>query len=202
MKLLNLACNGCRLPEPFINIDILRTQLKLGTPERTNLDAELNYVEADLLKGIPFPDNSCDGILISHFIEHLDIKESVELLKDAYRVLVPNGYIFVSVPDTSYFRKVYNDDNKENAISLFGETINHWDVDGKIVGPFEKFFDYALFHHEHKQVLTEDSLWALMVKSGFDPQVVNDETEGDCYNLLKSGLNRHKFSLILWAVKK
>ena len=202
MKILNLACNGCRLPEPFINIDILRTQLKLGTPERTNLDAESNYVEADLLKGIPFPDNSCDGILISHFIEHLDIHESVELLKEAYRVLSPSGYIIVSVPDTSYFRKVYNDDNKENAISLFGEPINNWDIDGRTGGPFHKFFDFALFHHEHKQILTTDSLWALMVKSGFDPQVISNGIEADSYKLLKSALNRHKFSLILWAIKK
>lgn len=202
MKLLNLACNGCRLPEPFINIDILRTQLKLGTPERTNLDAESNYVEADLLKGIPFLDNSCDGILISHFIEHLDIHESVELLKDAYRVLIPNGYIIVSVPDTSYFRKVYNEDNKENAVSLFGEPINHWDIDGQIVGPFNKFFDFALFHYEHKQILTTDSLWALMVKSGFNPQSINNEIDAIPYNLLKSALNRPKFSLILFAVKK
>lgn len=201
MKLLNLACNGCRLPEPFINIDILRTQLKLGTPERTNLDAESNYAEADLLNGIPFPDNSCDGILISHFIEHLDAKESVELLKEAYRVLTLGGYIIVSVPDTSYFRKVYNDDNKENAISLFGEPIHHWDIDGKIV-TFNKFFDFALFHHEHKQLLTTDSLWALMVKSGFDPHGINDEIDADSYNLLKGALNRHKFSLTLWAIKK
>lgn len=201
MKLLNLACNGHRPPEPFINIDILRTQLHLGTPERHNLDQETNYIEHNLVNGIPFEDNSCDGIFASHFIEHLDAQESVSLFRECYRVLVPGGILVVSVPDATYFRSVYDKDNVENSIDLFGEPIHCWNVNGEIVGPFNKFFDYALFHHEHKQILTEDGLWALMVKGGFANASTSFDSERAEFPILKDALNRSKFSLVMWGTK-
>lgn len=209
MQILNLACNGHRPPPPFINVDVLRSQLKPGTPERRNLDAELNYLDHDLRRGVPFAADTIDGILCSHFIEHLDAIESVAFLQECRRVLRPGHPILVSVPDASYFREVHARDTPENALALFGEGIYDWEVAGKRVGPFHSFFDYALFHHEHKQVLTADSLWCLLVKAGFPPADVSMPPAGgrlsadaECvFNLMAGELNRPKFSLVLWAKK-
>ena len=107
MRILNLACSAYRPPEPFINIDILKSIFPESTKEREQIDAEQNYVEHDLTKGIPFEDNSCDGIFLSHFVEHLDAQQAVSLIKECKRVLMPGGVMVVSVPDATYFKNVY-----------------------------------------------------------------------------------------------
>ena len=89
MIILNLACSAYRPPEPFINIDVLKSIFPESTKEREQIDAEQNYVEHDLTKGIPFEDNSCDGIFLSHFVEHLDAQQAVSLIKECKRVLMP-----------------------------------------------------------------------------------------------------------------
>src|SRR5687767_9443839 len=137
MILVNLGCGGARYPEPWINVDTLRDQLKPGTPERTNLDAEPNYIEADLRNPLPFADNSVDGILLQHVIEHFACHDAVKLLAECRRVLVVGGIVVVSVPDAEYFLRVLGDDTRENAVELFGEPISE--------PQYERFFDYALF---------------------------------------------------------
>jgi predicted SAM-dependent methyltransferase len=203
MKILNLGCNGHRPKEPFINVDILRTQFVVGSQELTTLNSESNYIECDLVKNLPLPfsDSSCDGVFISHFIEHLDVPESVNLIKDSLRVLIPNGLLVISVPNTSYFRKVYDRDCKENDMELFGETLNVWNMSNGDIVKFDKFFDYALFYFEHKQILTEDSLWALMTKAGCKNICSNPHLDSDIFRSMDKELNRRNFSSILWAVK-
>jgi len=41
----------------------------------------------DVRKGLPFPDNSVDEVISSHFIEHLDEDEAQALFQEIYRVL-------------------------------------------------------------------------------------------------------------------
>lgn len=194
MKILNLACSSHRPPPPFINVDILRNFLNIGSSERTTIDNERNYVDANLLNDLPFEDDSCEGVMILHFIEHLNVHLSLKLLKEALRVLVKDGILLVSVPDASYFRKVYDKDTPENILDLFGESGCYG---------YEKFFDLALFFHEHHQVLTEDSLWCLMKKSGCKNIYTNSEfaTDNEASVLMKKEINRPKFSTVLWAVK-
>lgn len=229
MKILNLGCGGNFLPPPFVNIDSLfelfaaeteRRRLFLNyslahepiddetrgnySRELDQLDVELDkrkqrtvenveYIEADLRKGIPLPDNCCDGILASHLIEHLDVHESIKLISECHRVLVQEGLLVISVPNTSYFRKVHHMDTKENSGELFGEQMDEGN-------PNKSFFDCALFFNEHKQMLTEDALWCLMVKGGFG-QVTFNSIDSVVGTLLKKELNRLKFSLVMWGVK-
>lgn len=193
MRILNLACSAYRPPEPFINIDILKSQFPETTTERKQIDAEQNYIEADLTKGIPFEDNSCDGIFLSHFVEHLDAQQAVALIKECKRVLITGGVMVVSVPDATYFKNVYPRDKNENWPELFEVT--------DINNPIPTFMEAALFFEEHKQVLTEDSLWCILTMGGFDDtEIPNSEVK----QILKNSIsdNRNKFSLIKWVVKK
>lgn len=193
MKILNLACSAYRPPEPFINIDILKSIFSETTIERAKIDAEPNYIEHDLTKGIPFEDNSCDGIFLSHFVEHLDVQEAVRLIKECKRVLITGGVMVVSVPNASYFREVYPRDKNENWPELFEVT----DVNN----PIPTFMEAALFFEEHKQVLTEDSLWCILTMGGFDETEIPDSK---VKKILHDSIsdNRNKFSLIKWVVKK
>lgn len=193
MQILNVGCGGNRLPDPFINIDSLKSQFKEGSHELQQLSLEENYIDHDLTTGIPFSDGSVDGVLASHFLEHLDLQEAWKFVAECYRVLKPGGVMVASVPNTSYFREVNHLDTKAMSGKLFGEQMDAGN-------PHTSFFDCALFFHEHKQALTEDSLWAILKKGGFTD--ITKSYNGNISDVLFATLNRPIFSLILWAVKK
>lgn len=197
MKLLNVGCGGQRpQDEHWINLDTLRSQLAEGTPERSNLELEPNYVECDLLKDpIPFPPGHFDGILLQHVLEHFACHEAVDVLKLCWFALKPGGVLVASVPDVNYFRMMHGDDDAANAIGLFGEPISE---------PEHKtFFSYALFHRDHKQILNSSGLWALLRRAGFEHAQIREFAKGSdmIYPEIVAQFNRHKFSAILYAYK-
>lgn len=205
MRLLNVGCGGQRPQDDhWWNLDNLRTQLKEGTPERANLDKEPRYIEADLLTGhLPFADESLDGILLQHVIEHFTCHEAVEALVKCRRILKPRGLLLASVPDAGYFVTTYPRDIKENAIELFSEPIHD--------PGFEKFFDYALFRFDHKQILTADSMVCLFWRAGFNTrpidQIRSHSVNGGklagnpVYDEMEKQLTRRKFSIEMCAIK-
>jgi predicted SAM-dependent methyltransferase len=202
MKLLNVGCGGNRpQDEQWWNLDDLRQSLKLGTPERTNLDNEPRYVNHNLLAEgpMPFEDESFEGCLCSHVIEHFCCNNAVELLKDCRRILKPGGLLVVSVPDADYFLSVHDRDKPENGIELFGEPIHDkWQP---------TFMAYALFHRSHLQVLTSGSLKCLLIQAGFDRTRIFDWRVNHAHDVtlvrveIERIVNRTKFSVILHAIK-
>jgi len=161
MRVLNIGCGGFRpQDECYWNLDNLRTQLALGTPERANLDSEPRYVEHDLKDPLPFENDFFDACAMVHVLEHLPCHTAVAVLKECRRVTKTGGVVFASVPDSAYFLDVYGLDRKETAEKLFGEPIHD--------AGHEKFFTYALFRHDHLQILNDDSLKCLFLAAGFD----------------------------------
>lgn len=195
MKLLNVGAGGQRPGDPWINLDTLRTQLAVGTPERTNLDAEKNYIECNLLmQSIPFPTGHFDGILLQHVLEHFTCHEAVDVLLRCRAVLKPGGLLVATVPNADYFLDVFDEDTKERAVGLFGEPIHD--------AGHETFFSYALFRHDHKQILTDSSLKCLLLRSGFSNEKIKQPSfsfeQPASLEILKQ-LNRRQFSAILCA---
>lgn len=198
MKLLNVGCGGQRPQEEhWYNLDNLRAKLKPGTPERTNLDKEERYFECDLNRGpIPFEADTFDGVALVHVIEHFSCHDAVNVLAECRRVMKPGGLLVVSVPDAEYFLSVYDQDTKDRAIELFGEPIHDdWR---------NSFFDYALFRHDHEQILTRPAMKCLMLKARFIvirdfsiSQAMVDERMLELFKVL----NRRKFSLEMVAIK-
>lgn len=210
MRLLNLACGSVRIQsEEWVNLDNLHASLAPGTAERTNLDAEKNYVNFDLGSGpMPFPDETFTAICASHCIEHFDLLKSVEIIRECRRVLVQGGSLIVSVPDASIFRKHYAEDAPENAERIFGEPI--------FPGEGSTFMEYAGFNLWHVQLFSEDSLWCVMTQAGFsDVNSVNPRWITAEYGVSQTFpppeptpfekccdiLNRLKFSLIMMGTK-
>ena len=199
MRLLNVGCGNCRPGPPWINLDNLHDQLKPGTPERINLDKEMNYVDHNIATGsvLPFDEESFDGVLCSHVVEHFDCIEAALLLSRCRTVLKHGGLLVVSVPDADHFLDVYHQDTPENAVRLFGEPICPDE-------PWHKsFFDYALFYHQHKQVLTHGSVSCLLVKAGFSLNKIFHDTlsEYEVGAEIEKIMNRRRFSLELCALK-
>lgn len=200
MKLLNLCCGANRPQDEFWwNLDELHETLELGTPERSNLDAEPRYVNHNVLDYPLFANNEFDGILASHCLEHFDCKQGLKVMRECRRILKPGGVLMVSVPDASYFRLMHSADTAENAVELFGEPI--FAPDGE-----KTFFGYALWNRFHQAILTEDALWAYFIRAGF----LNKHVErisavsynGDeiCNEMWKI-LNRRLFSLVMVGYK-
>lgn len=200
MIILNLGCGYVRPQSaPWINMDMLRSQLAPGTPERRHLDSEPNYVEHDLRQPLPAADSSVEGIFSSHTIEHVGAQEAVALIRECRRVLKPGGILCLSAPNASYFRAVNPEDNKANSQRLFGEKIND-------DNPGQTFLEIALLFNEHKQVLCEDSLWCLFVAAGFaGPSVTASARDGwaacDIRKYFLPLANRFAFSIFVEAVK-
>ena len=67
---------------------------------RVALARDIRY--ADVVRRIPEPDHSVDVVYTSHMVEHLDIDEAQQFLREARRVLIPGGIIRIAVPDVRY----------------------------------------------------------------------------------------------------
>ncbi len=52
----------------------------------------------DIKDGIPLPDNSCEHIVASHFMEHLRKEDFLNAMNECWRVLKPSGELYVIVP--------------------------------------------------------------------------------------------------------
>lgn len=190
MRLLNLGCGGDRLPDPWVNFDTLHTLFLSGSPERAQLDAVPNYVDGNLLDPLPFDDNTFDGVLLSHVLEHFNCQDAVKILEECKRILHHGGVVVASVPDASYFRRVYPIDRNANWPQLFGVT------DPK--NPIPTFFEAALWFNEHFAILTQDALWAYFVRAGLEPRETLDT---EVTQAIIPHLNRLEFSLVMKATR-
>src|SRR3989338_7375065 len=92
MKLLNLGC-GTRYHKEWINVDFVSN----------NKDV----IAHDLLKGIPFKDNTFDVVYHSHLIEHFKKEKATFFIKECYRVLKPDGIIRIATPNLEEIVKNY-----------------------------------------------------------------------------------------------
>lgn len=194
MILLNIGAGGTLPGPPWINLDF-----PYEHPEM------LNYVRHDCSKPLPFKDGTVDGLIACHFLEHFECLQAVEILKDFHRVLRKDGVCRIVVPDASYHRKVYAQDAADpfgNAIRLFGEPL-----EGR-QGAKKTFMGFALFWSEHKQILTEDSLWCELVEAGFGPERIRvaghrlaAESGHPCAAQVAQLDNRALFSLRMEAMK-
>lgn len=79
---LNIGC-GQKKIDGFVNLD-----LEPGAD-----------VQVDVTHGLPYENNSVQGIYSEHFIEHLSKAEALAFLRECRRVLVPNGATRLATPD-------------------------------------------------------------------------------------------------------
>jgi SAM-dependent methyltransferase len=121
-RILNVGC-GARPSPNTINVDwspyirlathpgIARIVRVFLTPtRRERLDAFAGQAVAhDLRKGLPFDTDSATAVYASHFLEHLDREDAPGFLAEAFRVLEPDGYIRLVVPDLELLCLAYID---------------------------------------------------------------------------------------------
>jgi predicted SAM-dependent methyltransferase len=73
------------------------------------------FIKHNCRKPLPFPSDSVDHILSSHFLEHVFPSEAEKIIKDFHRVLKKGGTIHIIVPDIEFIVKEYLE-AKDNGI--------------------------------------------------------------------------------------
>lgn len=99
------------------NNEIVKVHVACGRNYKNgwvNIDNNRNVktdILFDLTRGIPFPDRSVDFLYNEHFIEHLSYEEGFEFMKEALRVLKPDGVMRIAFPDLDSLIDSYVNDN-------------------------------------------------------------------------------------------
>ncbi|MGF1580828.1 MAG: methyltransferase domain-containing protein [Gemmataceae bacterium] len=114
---LNLGCGPVQ-PEGWVNIDgsnrawfssrlafldRLLVQLRLLPPSIFNSRIKI----CNLLKPLPYADNSVSCIYAGELWEHLEYPDAERLTAECFRVLAPNGVLRIRVPDGIEFWETY-----------------------------------------------------------------------------------------------
>jgi predicted SAM-dependent methyltransferase len=103
--LINLGCGPYGKEYGWINLDLFPIQHV--------------YIRADCRKELFFSNNSCLGVYIEMFLEHVDpFDELPFLLKECYRVLMPKGVLRIIVPDAEKFINAYVNDGWDEMNSI------------------------------------------------------------------------------------
>lgn len=114
-------------------------------------------IRYDIRKGLPYEDNSVNYIYTSHFLEHVERDEAIQIINECYRVLKPQGMIRIVVPDfellvDKYVKKDIDVDNFLNALEMF---------------PKKGFFKFLYSKDRHKWMYDFHSLNKLLIMCGF-----------------------------------
>jgi hypothetical protein len=89
--MLNIGC-GSDYRDGFVNVD--------GSTSLLRVDKTINIPNESLLSH--FKAESCEFILAQDVVEHLHRWVALELIKEFYALLVPQGTLQIRVPDTEY----------------------------------------------------------------------------------------------------
>ncbi|MBZ9572237.1 methyltransferase domain-containing protein [Patescibacteria group bacterium] len=141
------------------------TWLHLGSGQKyiegmVNIDGNIfrkKDIWLDLTLGLPFSDNSIEGIYTSHTLEHFKIKQLGRLLTECYRVLKPGGCLRIVVPSLEYAIEAWN--NK--AIDKLSE----WPHKFNSIGG--RFNNFTLCDNQHFLMFDFSFLQELLSEAGF-----------------------------------
>jgi ubiquinone/menaquinone biosynthesis C-methylase UbiE len=84
MNRLNLGA-GLTWPDDWVNVD--------------KFPASDSIIEADVLKGLPFPDNHFDFVLMNHTLQMFTYEELPVVLKEVRRVMKEGATLRILTPD-------------------------------------------------------------------------------------------------------
>lgn len=109
------------------------TQLVLGTSRKIPHWLTFDIVPgADYLGSITslklFPSDSMTKVYASHVLEHITCDDAKSSLREIYRILKPDGEVFVAVPDLENMSRLFQTDFSRLALDItFGVNRRHND---------------------------------------------------------------------------
>jgi predicted SAM-dependent methyltransferase len=86
---------------------------------KNNVRFPENVEFGDIVRGLPIPDNTCEGVYCSHVLEHLSLEDFRTALKNTYRILKNDSCFRLVVPDLEFSIKKYAEDSGEDSSIIF-----------------------------------------------------------------------------------
>ena len=72
-----------------------------------------NPIFMDAGKPFPMPDASFDYVYSEHLFEHLTYRQALNMLRECYRILKPNGVIRIATPNLEFLVDLYEHPEKD-----------------------------------------------------------------------------------------
>jgi predicted SAM-dependent methyltransferase len=135
-------------------------------PGWVNVDLEdhaLVDISCDLTFGLPFcPDGVFDVVFSEHFLEHIDRKSAIHLMRECVRVLKPGGVARFAIPDLDKLLDDYHSGAQHHEVNR--------SFDEELGGAFYtrgELFNIAMRAWGHTYMYNEEDLTALFKAAGF-----------------------------------
>lgn len=133
------------------------------------LNTGISFVETragiylDAGKPFPFPDESFDYVFSEHLFEHLTYPQAMNMLKESYRVLKPEGVIRIATPNLQFLMGLYQEPEKPLHKAYIEYTAKNGDL------PPTAVFVINRFHTAwgHQIVYDKETLSDLLLESGY-----------------------------------
>ncbi len=119
------------------------------------------FQRLDIRNGLPFATGSVDLIHMSHFLEHLSVKEGLACLKECRRVIKPDGAIRIACPDTELLVHRY----AKGTLDDFREV-----SDGVESSPTQAGKLWELLFSGHQMAYDKLTICQVLEESGFVPR--------------------------------
>lgn len=120
-------------------------------------------LHSDLRKPLPFLDQSVDFVFNEHLIEHLTYDDGLNLIKECFRVLKPEGVFRISTPDLDFLIECY----QRNRIGEYADM--GWNPETSC-----KFINEGMKLWGHQFIYNFKELIASLVKTGFSAIEIKD----------------------------
>ena len=106
----------------------------------------------------PLPDNSLEGVFTEHCLEHIEMNETLENMKEFYRLLKPGGVARIVVPDGELYCDIYQR-RKQGSQELMPYEEGYISPMARINGIFR--------NHGHKFIYDFETMKKLLQQAGF-----------------------------------
>lgn len=155
-KILDVGCGDGfylhLLSNLGIKLDLIGTDFDkraLESAKRNLRGRGIKLVWGDLMKKLPFKDNSFDKIIVSEVVEHLP--DDLKGLKEIHRVLKLGGTVCITVPHASY--------------PLFWDPVN-WFLEHLFDTHIKSGF-FAGIWNQHKRLYDKEQIKKVVARAGF-----------------------------------
>lgn len=156
---------------------------------------------ADVVKGIPFKDNTFDLIYSSHFLEHVEWYNVKFVLSEIYRTLKKDGYLELFVPDGLKIAKAFVDAELYGSKDYYKDNWWRFNEDkDPCIWASGRIFTYGdgkrIKGHwnSHLAIFSERYLRELLLKVGFSEivKMENSMCRGHDHGWINLGLRAKK----------
>jgi SAM-dependent methyltransferase len=184
-RYIHYGCGLCAPPqwENYDSSPTLRLQKLpvIGTliKKKLNVIFPENVLYGDITKGLPVPENSCDGIYCSHTLEHLSLFDFRNALANTHKLLKTRGIFRCVVPDLEiaakqYIKALHNNESKASINFMYSTLLG---VEERVKG-IKAIAISLLGNSHHLWMWDRESLKNELITTGF--QHVRECSYNDC----------------------